>query len=113
MAIITASISKQSNRDFLVTWTPLANGDTGEVVNNLENRYATVQFTGTFGAGGSVNLEGSLDGSLWTTLLDSTGAAITLTAAGMVTVRDMVKYYRPHVTAGDGTTAITCNLLAR
>jgi len=113
MAVVTASIQKQSKRDMIVTWTPLLNGDTGEILNNLENRFSTVQIAGTFGAGGSVNLEGSLDGSAWTILQDPSNAAITLTSAGMVTVRDVVKYFRPNVTAGDGTTALTCILLVR
>ena len=113
MAVIVASIVKQANRDALVTWTPLANGDSGSVLNNLENRFATVQIDGTFGAGGSINLLGSLDGVTYTILLDSAGAAITLTAAGMVSVRDIVAYYKPDVTAGDGTTALTCRLLVR
>ena len=113
MAIIDATIVKQAKRNLLVTWTPLANGDEGELINNLENRFATVQIGGTFGAGGSINLEGSLDGVAWTILNDSDGAAITLTSAGLVSVRDMVAYYRPDVTAGDGTTALTCRLLVR
>lgn len=113
MAVITASIQKQSKRDMIVTWTPLENGDTGAIVNNLENRYATVQVSGTFGIGGSINLEGSLDGSIWTILQDPSNTAITFTSAGMVTVRDVVKYFRPDITAGDGTTSLTCILLAR
>ena len=113
MAIITASITKQANRNVLVTWTPLANGDSGSVLNNIENIYATVQISGTFGAAGSISLQGSLDGVTYQTLLDSAGSPITLTAAGMVTVRDVVAFFKPVVTAGDGTTALTCNLLAR
>jgi len=113
MAVITASLNKQGNRDITVTWTPLENGDTGEVLNNIANRYATVQVGGTFGAGGTIILQGSLDGSTWVTLQDPANADISFTAAGMVTVRDMVKYIRPSVTAGDGTTALTCILLAR
>jgi len=113
MAIIAASIQKQSKRDMIVTWTPLANGDTVAVTTNLEIRFAAVQVSGTFGVGGSVNLEGSLDGTIWTILQDPSNAAITLTSAGMVTVRDVVKFFRPNVTAGDGTTALTCIVLAR
>jgi hypothetical protein len=113
MPVIAAALEKQSNRDITCSWTPLANGDTGAPLFNPENRFATVQVTGTFGVGASISIEGSLNGIDWITLQDSSNAAITLTAAGMVTVRDMVKYIRPNVTAGDGTTALTCVVLAR
>jgi hypothetical protein len=113
MAIITASIQKQANRDKVATWTPLLNGDSGSVLTNVGNTYATVQVSGTFGVGGSITLQGSLDGVTYQTLLDNSGAVVTFTAAGMVTVRDIVLYYKPLVTAGDGTTALTCNLLVR
>ena len=113
MAVVAASIQKQSKRNMIVTWTPVLNGDTGEIATNLENTHSTVQVSGTFGAGGSIKLEGSLDGSIWTTLQDPSNAAIVFTSAGMVTVRDVVKFVRPSVTAGDGTTSLTCIFLAR
>lgn len=113
MAVIAASVKKQGNRDKVATWTPLENGDSGSVLSNIGNRFATVQISGTFGVGGTISLQGSLDGVIYQTLLDNSGAAVTFTTAGMVTVRDIVSYYKPLVTAGDGTTALTCNLLVR
>jgi len=113
MAVIVATTKKQSNRDIVLTWSTMLNGDTGDIYTNSSNRFATVQVSGTFGAGGTIVLEGSLDGTAWTTLLDSTGSAISLTAAGFLTVRDIALYYRPNVTAGDGTTDLDCMLLAR
>lgn len=69
--------------------------------------YRTAFFTatGTFGSGGSVQLEGSNDGVNWFKL-----SPAALTAAGSFAalgVTEVPKYIRPNVTAGDGTTSIT------
>lgn len=68
--------------------------------------YETAWFTatGTFGAAGSIQLEGSNDGVNWFKL-----SPAALTAAGSFTlaVNECPKYIRPNCTAGDGTTAIT------
>lgn len=113
MAVIVATTVKQSKRDIVLTWSTMLNGDTGDIYTNQSNRFATFQVSGVFGAGGTVVLQGSLDGTNWVTLLDSAGAAISLTAAGFLTVRDIALYYRPNVTAGDGTTDLDCTLLVR
>lgn len=96
----------------LFTWTPLANGDTGAAVSSPLLGRMTVQVTGTFGAGGTVVLQGSNDGTNWETLNDKAPAAISLTAAGLVAVLETPVFIRPSVTAGDGTTALTVRLHA-
>lgn len=86
-----------------VTWPAVINGNQGQPYAG-DWFTAFFQVTGTFGAAGSVQIEGSNDGVNWIIL----GAA--LTAAGFfaglgVGVRP--KFIRPNVTAGDGTTALT------
>lgn len=92
----------------LVAWTPLANGDNGaryELHNFID---VTVQVFGTFGAGGSVQMEGSNDGGTnWAII----GSAIT--AAGLVRLAAAPKHIRPNVTNGDGSTALTVLAFAR
>lgn len=86
------------------TWSGLLNGDQGDGVAGAWDT-AHFQVSGTFGAGGSVQIEGSDDGTNWVKL---TPAA--LTAAGIfapLAVNERPKFVRPSVTAGDGTTSLT------
>lgn len=95
------------------TWTPLANGDDGSTATFVGAGDRTVQVTGTFGVGGTVILEGSLDGTTWFGLRDPTSTAISFTAAGLKAILEAVPYIRPRVTAGDGTTSITVKIYHR
>jgi len=66
---------------------------------------AFFQVTGTFGAAGSVQLEGSEDGQTWVKL-----SPAALTGAGAFAAlgaTERPRYIRPHVTNGDGTTSLT------
>lgn len=92
------------------TWTPLANGDAGSALTAASLADKTVQILGTFGAGGTVIIEGSNDGgTTWATLNDSRGEgnALSFTAANVCTILENTERIRPRVTAGDGTTALT------
>ena len=87
--------------------TALANGNVTQWVDIAHCRPEIAwQVTGTFGAGGSVQLEFSNDG---------TNAAIqgsALIAAGFVCVTGMRRYFRFNCTAGDGTTALVLTMVA-
>lgn len=73
----------------------------------------TVQFLGTFGAGGTITLQGSNDKTNWSPLSDLLGNAITKTAAAMEVAVERCQWVRPFVSAGDGTTSLTTILLMR
>lgn len=98
-----------------VVWGGLVNGDAGNVLGPDMALWSdqSVQVTGTFGVGGTVVLEGSNDGTNWFTLNNSQGASLSFTAAGLKKVQEGALYIRPHVTAGDGTTAIVVAMLLR
>lgn len=88
-----------------VTWSAVTNGNQG---NGYAGDWlsAYFQLSGTFGVGGSCQMEGSNDGVNWV-ILPGTAA---LTAAGVfapMTVNVRPKFIRPNVTAGDGTTSLT------
>lgn len=93
------------------TWTPLLNGDQGTSLSapNLPDK--TIQVKGTFGVGGSVQIEGSNDGgTTWHILNDTRGettGALTFTAADTRQLLENPELIRPNVTAGDGTTSLT------
>lgn len=94
----------------LVTWTGLLNGDDGTPVQLGAYSDRSVQFGGTFGAGGTIVLEGSNDGTTYFTLTDPQGSAISKGSASLEGVVEPTRYVRPRVTAGDGTTNLACYL---
>lgn len=97
----------------VITWASLANGDSGSAVEMPGSAVRSVQFTGTFGTGGTIVLEGSNDGTNYVTLTDPQGSAISKTAAGLEAIEELTRYVRPRVTAGDGTTALNAYLVVK
>jgi hypothetical protein len=104
---------------FVLSWT-LANGDVGvsevdaaEHVEHVEYPDRSVQVAGTFGAGGTVVIQGSNDGANWATLTDQLGNPLSFTTADIATIMEVARYIRPVVTAGDGTTSISVSILFR
>lgn len=100
-----------------VTWTGLLNGDTGAPVEIPEFPDRTAQVYGTFGAGGSVNMEGSNDKTTeaptYALLTDPQGNNFTKTGAALEVFEEVTLLMRPNVTAGDGTTSLTVRVVVR
>lgn len=100
-------------------WASLKNGDTGEPL--LWPAYAdkSVHVKGTFGAGGSLQLEGSNDVDVtpdWVVLRDPRAGSnkLTFTVAAGADIQQIMEntyFIRPNVTAGDGTTDLTVTVL--
>ena len=106
-ATFTDTSSERSNTR-QVAWAPMANGDSGAPIKYSDYGYRSIQVFGTFGAGGTIVIEGSNDGTNWATLNDQQGVAMSWTSAKIKQTADNPVYMRPHVTAGDGTTLLTC-----
>lgn len=114
MATITPTITALQDRNtVLATWANMANGDVGAPVAYPRHADKSVQVTGTFGAGGSVAVQGSNDGANYAALNDNGGTVIAITAAAVKGVGENTRSVRPAVTAGDGTTSLTVNMLLR
>lgn len=96
-----------------IAWASLANGDDGTPFAPGDFVDLSVQVVGTFGAGGTIVVEGSNDGVNYATLNNAQGSPISLTAAGLKQVVEACLWIRPRVTAGDGTTALVATLYAR
>lgn len=114
MAIVAASITEISTYQddaHVVSWTPLANGDSGAPVQMPGAALRSIQITGTFGSGGTIVFEGSNDGTNYVTLTDLQGNAVSKTAAAIEGIQEVTLYVRPRVTAGDGDTSLTATLL--
>jgi len=100
----------------LFTWTGLDLDDSGIPIEIVDYPDRTVTITGTFGATGSLTMQGTNDAlpsSNWFALTDPQGNAITKTAAGMEMISEAPRYIRPLVTAGDGTTSLEVKMLCR
>ena len=103
----------QSKRVLRTLWSGLLNGDDGSAESTSRLSDKTVQVNGTFGAGGSVTIQGSNDGINWFTLTEADGTTpATYTAAALAQLLENPLYVRPLVTAGDGTTSLTVTLLS-
>lgn len=98
-----------------VAWGPMANGDVGQPIPASLAPYAerTFQVAGTFGVGGTVAIEGTNDGVNYAALKDVNGSSVSITSAGIVEVSAPVIGIRPHVTGGDGSTALTVTACIR
>lgn len=96
-----------------LNWTGLANGDVGEAVDLREYYDRSVQVAGTFGAGGTVVLKGTIDGTNWVTLTNGIGDSLSFTSGSIQFITELVWKVRPEVTAGDGTTSINVHLFLR
>jgi hypothetical protein len=97
----------------LVTWSGLLNTDDGNPFEGAEFADRTAQVFGTFGASGSVQLEGSNNGTNWNILTDPQGNALTFTTGRIEQVLELPRFIRPLVTAGDGTTNLTVSMFCR
>lgn len=116
MAVITPTKDHSISSDGTVqqwTWSALANGDTGHPVEWIQFADRCVSVTGTFGAGGTLVIQGSNDNTNWFTLNNAQSAALSFTASGLKQVVELPRYIRPSVTAGDGTTSLDVILVMR
>ena len=108
-ALTGRNLSGALGRAALATWSALATGDTGEPLSNPSYADRSVQVTGTFG-GATITIEGSNDGTNYTTLTDTAGAALSFTVTGVRQILQVTRYIRPLVTGGAGV-VINVNLL--
>lgn len=111
MADVAAIVTEKAAQSFLATWSGMAAGDVGIPIAYVGHADRTVQFSGSFN-GATVTLEGSLDGESWATLSDAKGNALSVTAAGIAAVAEIVLYARPVVTGGSSP-SVTVKILMR
>lgn len=106
-----------STGNFIVKWPAMKNGDIGQPWQAAQWADRNTQVVGTFGAGGSLTMEGSNIRDPATTdfqsLHDSQGLPIAITAAGFVEISEVPWYTRPKVTNGDVTTSLDVIMMVR
>lgn len=99
----------------LFTWAALLQSttDDGEPMSSPEFGDICIQVTGTLGAGGTLVWQGSNDKTVWHTLNNAQGGALSFTALSTKQVVERPLWMRPAVTAGDGTTSLVVTALCR
>jgi hypothetical protein len=115
MAVVAYSVETlktHKEKTLLYTWV-LENGDTGVPVEMPGFADRSVQVEGTFGSGGNLRIQGSNNGTKYLPLTDPQGNDLNITTAKIEQVTEVVRWIRPNVTAGDGTTSLTVILLVR
>lgn len=114
MAVRDGKVAMQDDKTVIVTWTGLLNGDTGKPVNIARFPDKTIQVTGTFGAGGDVDMQGSnLTTPVWGQLHDAPGGTIISIGDNLpLTIAESPLLIRPDVAGGDGTTDLTVTIVA-
>jgi hypothetical protein len=105
MATRTAILDRSSSRTAYVAWTGLLNGDIGTPPALDGWDLVSWQVIGTFGTGGSVQMEASNEATPANYAL--VGAAATAAAVTFPADTIVARSMRPRVTAGDGTTSLT------
>lgn len=105
--------STTNENGWIVSWGPMANGDTGAPITLAGYADKSIQVEGTFGTGGSATAQGSNNGTNYRALNDPTGTTIAITAAGIKAITEAVVYVQPAVTAGDVSTALTVTMFFR
>lgn len=96
----------------VATWAGLHLGDDGQPIELANFADRSVQVTGLFG-GGKVRIEGSLDGANYAPLTDPQGNDLDIGAAKIEAISEVVRWIRPRVISGDGTTAINVTMLLK
>ncbi len=92
------------------TYTGLLNTDDGAPIgpNHADFTDRNVSVFGTFGAGGSLAIQGSNDdGTTFQTLNDQADIALAISTAKNEQILQVPQYTKPIVTAGDGATNLT------
>lgn len=105
----------------VITWAGLLNGDHGNAVRLPHSGDKSVQVLGTLGAGGNCQIQGSnvpaasetFASTDFVTLTDPQGNALDVNTLKIEQVMENSLRIRPKITAGDGTTNLTVQLVVR
>ena len=98
---------------YIVTWGPMQLSDTGQPIDLVGFADRSIQVEGTFGAGGTVELQGSNDLTNFRVLHDPYSNPLDYTFARIDHLTEIPVLMRPAVLSGDGTTAIVVTMYIR
>lgn len=96
----------------ILTWPNMQSGDEGKIIELANFADRSVQVAGTFG-GAKLVIEGSNDGENWAVLTDPQGNDIEIAANKIELITEVVRYARPRVSGGDGSTSLKVVMLVK
>jgi len=97
-----------------ITWEAITTtNDVGNWIKIPDYPDKTVQIVGNFGTGGTLDIEGSNDGTNAAILTDTRGNSITKTAAYLGSMAENPLYIRPMLSAGTGAVDLDIIVIAR
>jgi len=97
-----------------ITWEAITTtNDVGNWIKIPDYPDKTVQIVGNFGTGGTLDIEGSNDGTNAAILTDTRGNSITKTAAYLGSMAENPLYIRPKLSAGTGAVDLDIIVIAR
>lgn len=98
------------DKAIIVSWV-LASGDVGVPFEYPVLADRSVQFAGSFGASGTVAIEGSNDGTNWAPLTDLQGTSLNAVGTASIEgVTEITRYIRPKSTT---VSSVTVTLFAK
>lgn len=109
--MVNGTVTLTGDNSILVRY-QLMQDEIGAPLAFAEYADRSVQVAGVFGAGGTVTLEGSNDGTHWATLADPQGYPLVMTTNKIEAILECVRFVRP-VAVGDGTTNLTVLVFGR
>ena len=124
MATITGSLERVETFGddcHVITWAALTTTDNyGSPIAMPGSADRSIQLLGTLGTGGAVTLYGSNKASPdtssdtdWAILTDPQGNNIVLSTLKVEAITELMRWVRPKITAGDGSTSLTAVMLLR
>lgn len=97
----------------IIQWTPLTAANAiGDAIEMPASSDRSIQIAGTWDSATAV-LQGSNDGSTWTTLTDPQGNAISKTADFIEMISELTRYVRVSTSGGGGSQSLTATLLVK
>ena len=97
---------------FVATWAALAVGDDGTPLPFSQYTDRSVQVFGIFD-GATLRIEGSNDGTNWSTLTDPQGNDLLITTSKIEMVTEASAFIRPIVIGGGVSTELTVCMLCK
>lgn len=108
---VSTAAGRGDGSTMIVTWSPVATGDTCHPVSYPEYADRSVHVSGTFD-GATVQIMGSNNGGVsYAALQDPTETTITITSERIRAVLENTAYLMPSVTGGGAAQSLTISVL--
>lgn len=109
----TLSTENIRNGEVVIAKWSLVDGETGDPFELADFSDCSVQVAGSFGAGGVIAIEGTIDDANYATLSDPVGNSLSFSSAGLKSIAEVVRAKRPRVVSGTSVAVNICIIARR